>query len=140
MSDHPVTLAVPEHIYDRARQIAKATSQPLEQVLIKRLEESFTELSELQPDEQAELSAFKLLSDDTLRAISREQMSHARQEQMQRLMDRNSLGAITDHERQVLTELVKQGDRLTLRKAWAANVLMDRGYKITAQDMMAEDE
>src|SRR4051794_29547065 len=102
MSDHPVTLAVPEHIYDRARQIAQSTAQPLEQVLIRRLEEAFAELPELPPDEQAELAAFNYLSDDTLRAIAREQMPHARQERMQGLMGRNSLGTISASEREEL--------------------------------------
>jgi hypothetical protein len=140
MTEHPVTLAVSDYVYNRARKIAEATSQPVEQVLARQLEESFSDLAVLPSDEQAELAALKYLSDDTLRAMAREQMPHSRQERMHSLLDRNSTGTITPDEQQELSQLVDQGDRLMLRKAWAADILMDRGYKITAKDMTVEDE
>jgi hypothetical protein len=59
---------------------------------------------------------------------------------MQSLMDQNTLGTITPQEYQELTELVERGQRLTLRKAWAAGVLMERGYQITGDDFTAEYE
>jgi hypothetical protein len=140
MTEHPVTLAVSDNVYNRARKIAEATAQPVEQVLARQLEESFSELALLSSDEQAELAALKYLSDDTLRAMAREQMPRSRQERLHVLLDRNSVGAINSDEQQELAQLVEQGDRLMLRKAWAADILMDRGYKITANDMAAEDE
>ena len=42
MTEHPVTLAVSDNVYNRARQIAKDTAQSVEQVLAQQLEESFT--------------------------------------------------------------------------------------------------
>ena len=140
MTEHPVTLAVSDSVYNRAQLIAEATSQSVEQVLARQLQESFTELSVLPPEEQAELAALKYLSNDTLRAMAREQMPHSRQERMQKLLDLNSTEKITSDEQQELVRLVEQGDRLMLRKAWAADILMDRGYKTTADDMTAEDE
>ncbi len=140
MNEHPVTLAVSDYVYSRAQRIAEATAQPVEQVLARQLQESFTELSVLPPEEQAELAALKYLSNDTLRAMAREQMPRSRQERMQKLLDLNSTEKITSDEQQELARLVEQGDRLMLRKAWAADILMDRGYKITADDMTAEDE
>jgi hypothetical protein len=136
MADHPITLTIPEYVYDQAQQLAKATAQPVEDLLLQRLEESFsTPLSRLPLDEQAELEALKFLSDDTLWTIASEQMSQSRQEQMQRLMDRNSKGTITPDEYSELSRLVEQGQRLMLRKAQAANLLMDRGHQVTANDM-----
>ena len=140
MAEHPVTLAISDYVYNRAQQIAEATTQSVEQVLARQLQESFNELSVLPSEEQAELAALKYLSNDTLRAMAREQMLHSRQDRMHTLLDRNSKGEITADEQQELTQLVEQGDRLMLRKAWAADILMDRGYKITADDMMADDE
>ena len=43
MAEHPVTLAVLENVYNRARKIAEATAQSVEQVLAQQLE-SLTEL------------------------------------------------------------------------------------------------
>jgi hypothetical protein len=140
MSEHPITLTVPDHIYDRAQKIAKATALPVEEVLLRQLEETLSEVPNLPPDEQAELAAFKYLSDDTLHSIAREQMTRARKERMQTLMAFNSKGTITADEHQELAQLVELGDRLMLRKAWAAGVLMDRGHSITSKDLSAEDE
>jgi hypothetical protein len=141
MADHPVTLTVPEHVYESALEIAEATAQAVEQVLARRLEEAFADpLPRLPVDEAAELAAFRSLSDDTLRSIAREQMARLVQERMVYLGDRQSRGTITPEERQEYTRLVEQGDRLMLRKAWAAGILMDRGHKIGADDMAAPDE
>jgi hypothetical protein len=141
MADHPVTLRVPDHVYEGARQIAQATSQPIEQVLVRRLEEAFADpLPNLPPDEIAELEAFKQLSDDTLRSIAREQMPRSIQDRMQFLGNRNSLGTITVQEREEYTQYVEQGDRLMLRKAWAAGILAKRGHKISADDLAGLDD
>ena len=51
------------------------------------------------------------------------------------LMDKNSRGTISDDEYTELAALVEDGQRLTLRKAMAMNILLDRGYKLTLDDM-----
>lgn len=136
MTDYPITVTIPEFVYDQARQVAEATAQPIEQVLRKRLEEAFADpRSRLPLDEQAELDALKLLSDDTLWTIAKEQMPKMRQERMSALMDKNSAGTITSEEYEELAQFVEQGDRLMVRKAEAASILMDRGYTVTAKDM-----
>ncbi|MHB8626975.1 MAG: hypothetical protein ACYDEO_12315 [Aggregatilineales bacterium] len=94
MTDHVVMLSVSEQAYEHARQIAQANAQPIEQVLQRRLEESLS-VPPLSPDEAAELSAFKLLSDDTLWTIAAEQMPGAPQARMLTLMDKNTFGTIT---------------------------------------------
>ena len=141
MSDHPVTVTLPEALYAPIREIAEAKSQTVERVLIEQLQSVLAvKLPPLPPDEESELVAFKFLSDDTLRNIAREQLSTRIQEQMQSLMDRNTSGTITAQEHQELSQLVERGQRLALRKAWAAGVLMERGYKIIGDDFMPENE
>ncbi|MBI1278909.1 MAG: hypothetical protein GC179_12340 [Anaerolineaceae bacterium] len=141
MSDHPVTVTLPEALYAPISQIAEAKSQSVESVVVEQLQSVLSiKLPSLPSDEESELIAFKFLSDDTLRNIAREQMPNRLQDQMQRLMDRNNFGTITPQEHQQLTDLVERGQRLTLRKAWAAGVLMERGYSITGDDFTAEHE
>jgi hypothetical protein len=41
MALQTVTLQVPEHIYERARQLAEITDQPLEAVFLRELENAF---------------------------------------------------------------------------------------------------
>lgn len=132
MSDYMLT--VPEDIVDRAREIAEVTAQDVDEVLLEHLKTLSTPLPTLPPDEQAELDALKALSDDTLWTIAREQMPDDVQARMQVLMDRNSLGQISDDEYRELETLVERGNRLMVRKAEAAGILMERGYKFTQQD------
>lgn len=141
MSDHPVTVTLPEALYAPIHEIAEAKSQSVEQVLIDQLQSVLSvKLPSLPPDEESELIAFKFLSDDTLRNIAREEMPNRLQDHMQVLMDRNTFGTITPQEHQELTQLVERGQRLTLRKAWAAGVLMERGYPITGDDFTTKHE
>src|SRR5262249_39898984 len=132
----PLILQVPEELYERLRQLAEASAQPVEAVAIWQLEATLqnAELANLPRDEQQELAAFNLLSDDTLQNILREQIAHSVQAQMQGLMDKNNFGTISPEEHAELGSLVERGNRLMLRKAWAADVLMKRGYTINGQD------
>lgn len=140
MSDHPVIVNLPDELFNPIQQIAQATARPIEQVVVEQLQTVVgISLPALPSDEEAELAAFKFLSDDTLRGIAREQMPRLIQDRMQVLMDRNNFGTITQEEYKELSEFVERAERLTLRKAWAAGILMERGHKITAQDMSAED-
>jgi hypothetical protein len=67
LSDHPVTVVVPDYVYTQAARVASATSQPIETVLRQRLEQALTDpRARLPLDEQAELDALKLLSDEAL--------------------------------------------------------------------------
>jgi len=136
MSDF--TLTVPDEMVQAARQIAEATSQPLEAVLLSRLKTALP-LPVLPPDEEAELTALLQLSDDALWTFAREQMPRELSERMETLMDKNSLGTISPAEYQELESLVERGQRLTLRKSEAAAILTRRGYHVTPQDLVARE-
>jgi hypothetical protein len=69
-----------------------------------------------------------------------EQMQQAHQQMLSILMDKNSRGTISVEEFKKLAELVEDGQRLTLRKAEAMGLLMDRGYKISLDDMKPINE
>jgi hypothetical protein len=86
-------------------------------------------------EELAELEALRFLSDDALWTIAREQMPQAKQSIMQNLMDKNTAGTITDAEHAQLSDFVKQGQGLTLRKAEAMKLLLERGYTVTLDDL-----
>src|SRR5262249_1320996 len=106
-----------------------------------RLTEAFDQpLLDLPVDERAELQAMAYLSDDTLWTIAREQMQPAKQERMSLLMDKNSAGTISDPEHPELTPLFEAGQRLTLRKAEAMKLLLDRGYRIGLEDLKLANE
>ena len=129
MADYQVTLHVSQAVYERAKRIAEETAQSVEEVLQVNVKPSLSKISRLPLDEQKELTAFQLLSDETLFGITGEQMPSAVNARMVVLGERNSLGTITPAEFDEYTKLVERGNRLMLRKSWAANILMDYASK-----------
>jgi hypothetical protein len=90
---------------------------------------------EIPAEEWAALEAMANLSDEALWAAAREQMPADIQARMFVLMTKNTRGTITDEEYAELAAHVEEGDKLTLRKATAMKYLMDRGYKVTLDDL-----
>jgi len=131
MAVEPITLHVPQHIYERAKAVANATAQSLETVLLQELETAF--LPPLPSGEEAELNALNHLSDDALWTIARETMPDPKQAMMQTLMDQNTQGTISADGLKQLEQLVDQGLRLMLRKGKASAILSTRGYTITRE-------
>jgi hypothetical protein len=138
MADYSVTLTIPQYLYDRARRLAEQKALPIEQILVRQLETTLVELPALPPDEQAELEALTHLSDQALRTIAREQMPGAAQQRMQVLMEGNNRGTLSAHEREELTLLVEQGQRLMLRKAKAMALLTDHDQALPLDDLPHE--
>lgn len=139
MSDY--TISIPDSLYQKAQQVAKQKSLSVDEVIRVGLEGAFVEsMLDIPLDEQAELKAMTYLSDDALFSMMREQMPQAKQARLSVLMDKNNQGTISDEEHAELVTLVEDGQRLTLRKATAMNILMDRGYKLTLDDMKPVDE
>lgn len=139
MTDY--VISIPEKLYDKARRVAEQTARPVDEVIRARLEQSLDEMPlDLPDDERAELRALVYLSDDALWTMAREQMASEKQERMQVLMDKNTFGTITDEEYDELTQLVELGQRLTLRKAEAMKLLLDRGYTVTLESLKPADE
>ncbi len=139
MSDY--TISIPDSVYQKAREIAQQKSLSVDEVIRTRLEGAFFDpVLDIPLDEQSELNAMTYLSDDALFSMMREQMQKTKQTRMSFLMDKNNRGTISAEEHAELVTLVEDGQRLTLRKATAMNILMDRGYKLTLDDMKPIDE
>lgn len=133
-------ITIPENLSTRLRQLAARRRQPVESIIEDRLFTSLDdELDNLPTDEQAELRALHHLSDDALRAIAAEQMTSVNQAQMEQLMTRNSKGGLSREEQKMLAALVERGDKLMLRKAEAAAILVQRGIADTPEELMNPD-
>jgi hypothetical protein len=138
MSDY--TISIPDSLYQKAREVANQKSLSVDEVIRVGLEGAFVEsMLDIPLDEQAELKAMTYLSDDALFSMMREQMQQTKQARMSALIDKNNQGTIHVEEHAELVTLVEDGQRLILRKATAMNILMDRGYKLTLDDMKPVD-
>src|SRR5688572_9564814 len=108
MTDFPVTLNIPQYLYDRAQQLAEEKNLAIEEVLLHQLEASMIDLPTLPADEQAELDALDHLTNDTLKIIALEVMPKADQERMKVLMKQNNFGTISPDDRAELKSMVEQ--------------------------------
>jgi hypothetical protein len=134
------TIAIPNSLYEKAQRLAKQTSQSVDEIICTRLEGALDQpMLDLPRDERAELYAMSYLSTDALWTIAREQMQPDLQHAMSQLMEKNSQGTITDDEFCDLSALVERGQRLTLRKAQAMRLLVDRGYAISLEALQPTD-
>lgn len=133
--DGEMQINIPEDIYHRLHQVAMKHQQPVEEIVIQRLQNVLDEeLARLPSDEQAELRALDYLSDDALFCLAAEQISFKAQERLNDLMTKNSRGQITQEEHQELAAYVERSDRLMLRKAEAFAILHQRGYSGVTKD------
>ena len=139
MSDFPITLSVPSEIYERVRQLADENDQSVEEVLVKLLKTTLRSPS-LPLSEQQELDALASLSEDALWTIAREQMSANKQNLMRRLMEGNNQGTLRPDEKATLETLVEDGHQLMLRKAQAAVILKERGFEISPDQLVNDDD
>jgi hypothetical protein len=125
------TVPIPDRLYEKAQRIAEQTAQSVDRVIEKRLADAFEQpLIELPLDERAELRALEYLSDDALWTIAREQLQAVKQVRLSSLIEKNATGTTSPTELDELNKLVEDGDRLTLRKATAMKLLMNRGHRI----------
>ena len=135
------TIAIPHLLYEKAQRLAQQTSQSVDEIICTWLEGALDQpMLDLPSDERAELQAMSYLSTDALWTIAREQMPPDVQQAMTQLMEKNSQGTITENEFRDLSALVERGQRLTLRKAQAMKLLVDRGYAVSLDALKPTNE
>jgi hypothetical protein len=137
MTIQHVTLPLPEHLYLRLEQVAKATHQSVTDVLLHAVEVgSPPGWDDVPADFQNDLAALDRLDDKTLWQIARSQQSTGDMDRYEELLQQNANDALTTAERDELTHLRREADRLMLRKAHAAALLRWRGYQLPPADKL----
>ena len=136
---HPaVTLKLPEDIYDRVRRAAKGMNQSLETALVNIVRAATPSRDKVPAEYRAELEAMEDLGDEELMSILRGRPVPSRQRPIERLLEKNQRGRLTDRERRALDELRADGDRLTPRRSYAALLLKYRGHRVPNLEEMPD--
>lgn len=126
-----VTLQIPEILYQRLFNTARATQRPLEEVILQALRVGSPPAWDDVPEEfQADLAALDKLDDNTLWQIVRSRKTAADMERYNILLESNSSGTLTEAERLELMALRREADLFMLRKAQAAVLLRWRGHSV----------
>ena len=137
MSTQAVTLQLPEDLYLRLQQMAQATHQSFDEVLLRAIQVGAPPSWEDAPAAfQVDLAALDRLDDDALWHIARSRQTEADMTRYQELLDKNANNTISDAERAELTRLRTAADRFMLRKVHAAALLRWRGHRIPPADTL----
>lgn len=131
MPTETVTLQIPEILYQRLFNTARATQRPLEEVILHALRVGSPPAWDDVPEEfQADLAALDKLDDNTLWQIVRSRKTAADMERYNILLESNSSGKLTEAERLELMALRREADLFMLCKAQAAVLLRWRGHSV----------
>jgi hypothetical protein len=134
MTTQTITLKLPEPLYRSARQVAKATKQPLEVLLTDSIARTLPPLDDVSPEEAAELAKLASLDDAPLWREARATMKLAEQAAMHELLDRQGDSELMPTDRARLQDLLDVYGRLMVRKAHAYLLLARRGYRVPMQE------
>ena len=119
-----VTIHLAEPLYLRLQQVARATQQSLNDVILYAVQVGSPPSWEEAPAEfQADLAALERLDDSALWRIARSTQVADDMTRDQELLDKNANGTLTPVERVELTQSRKAADRFLLRKAYAVDLL-----------------
>lgn len=137
MATKTITLQIPENIYTRLQQAARATQRTLDEVVLHAVQVgSPPRWDDAPADYQADLAALDRLDDDTLWQVARRRTSVDMMARYQELLDKNAEETLTAAEREELTQLRIEAERLMLCKAHAAALLRWRGYSVPAAESL----
>jgi len=139
MTTRTITLRLPESVYTRLQQAARATHRSLDDVLLHAVEVGSPPRWDDVPAEfQADLAALDRLDDETLWHIARSRQTEAGMECYQELLDKNANGTLSGEERDELVRLRVESDRFMLCKAHAAALLRWRGYQVPPAETLQD--
>lgn len=131
MTTRTVTLQLPESLYTRLQQAARATQQSLDDVLLHAVQVGSPPSWDDAPAEfQADLAALDRLDDEALWHIARSRKTEADMGRYQELLDKNANGLLLAEECDELVQLRVEFDRFMLRKVHAAALLRWRGHQV----------
>lgn len=126
-----ITVTLPDVLYIRIQEAAKATAMTQDEVLSQSVALTLPELEVDLPDElRTEFRAMSLASDTKLWEIARGQMDKQRQQQLEQLANLQKERALSVGEQTALSRLFREAESFMLRKAEAFALLARRGYKV----------
>ncbi|MCI0695872.1 hypothetical protein L0337_28210 [candidate division KSB1 bacterium] len=112
-------------------------SRPVEQVLADVITAASPISEELPPELQTDMDALAQQSDAELWEVAKRVFPANRRREYDRLLEKNSTGTLTPAERDRLTELRLESERLMLHKAHAYALLKWRGHTLPALTKIA---
>ncbi|HRF98178.1 MAG TPA: hypothetical protein PLZ51_23385 [Aggregatilineales bacterium] len=125
MSDHTITLNLPQHLYERLYELAQTNQRPIESVVIERLSLGLDDI----PDQ----SIFDDMPDDQLWEIVYQPFQMEKDERLQALTQLGKKGQLSDAHEIELEQLMESFRKYILRRSKALLALKEHGVDVEAQ-------
>jgi plasmid stability protein len=126
MASQPITVNLPESLYERLQQRAAEAQRTLEEELLDAV------AATLPPDLNEALSSLALLDDEALWRAAQSHLPLEAAAEMERLHLKRQREGLTESEDETVSHLVQQYERYMLVRAQATTLLQERGYVISA--------
>jgi len=126
----PVTLNLPDDVFQPVRRAAEAMNQSVEEILLNALQASLPSLDGLPPDIQENLTELETFDDESLRQVIAERVTPETQRQLSRLLGQKQNRPLTLAEERQLADCQHEADLVMLRKVHAAALLRFRGKRV----------
>jgi hypothetical protein len=127
----PITLQIPDPLYQRLVNTAQATHRPIEEVVFHSLKVGSPPIWDGVPEEfQTDLAVLDRLEDEALWKIAQARKTTSDMTRYEALLQQNQEHTLSATDRAELTDLRIEGDRFMLCKAQAAAILSWRGHSV----------
>jgi hypothetical protein len=125
----PITLNLPEDVYNRASGLAQLIGRDLTDVLVEAISLSLSSTSSINDSERHFSESLKSLSDREVMAMSELQMESEQDLRLSQLLSKQQAGTLTEAERPELWSLMQIYQTLLLKKAVALREAVSRGLR-----------
>ena len=126
-----VTLQIPEMLYQRLVNTARAAKRPLEEIMLHALKVGSPPDWDDVPDEfQVDLAALDRMENEALWKIACSRKTATDMSRYNELLERNQSNTLTQDEKLELMALRTEAERFMLCKAQAAALLRWRGHNL----------
>jgi plasmid stability protein len=128
----PVTVNVPEKLYQRLSYRAKHTRRAVEDELMDAVVSGLPGSDELPAGLEAELGQLEVLSNDALWQVARKRFTPDQAHKLERLHLKAQRQTLTIREQKSEHALIQEYERILLIRARAARLLKDRGFDVSS--------
>ena len=125
----PITLNLPEDVYNRALLLAQLIGRDLTEVLIEAISLSLSSTSPINDSERHFSESLKSLSDREVMAMSELQMESEQDLRLSQLLSKQQADTLSEAERPELWSLMQIYQTLLLKKAVALREAVERGLR-----------
>jgi hypothetical protein len=134
----PITIYLPDTLYQKAQRMALTLRRPLPDVLVDAVATALPPLVGLPQELADNLAELAFLSDAELWKIARETLPPEHYQQADSLLVKKGQGTLTAEEQKALDQLAAEYQSLILRRGQAAVLLKSRGYEMSDPVVLKE--